>query len=359
MQNKQIAIWAPLRYCNYGDDMQAIALAKYIISLGYKVKLFQLDEDLAKQYKLRSAATLDGLFQDVRICVIAGGALLTPQLLHKRMLMKAAAEYEQDFGNINKSLKRNDVLFCAISIGGDGRLRNPFWHYSKNRINFFKSPSLLNGTVRLEGDIQQMKKFGKEFCYYPDMLFRAPEFFKYGKLPKSKKYRVGINFKKGKYLDRALIDMIHLYAQNNDDIEFHFMTTHMEKVGLNYQYLPPKESKNIFISRYKNPNQLLSRLASMDVFITSMLHLGLTGLTVGTPFVSYRGPGKTKTFLHSIKGDWAILNDNITFNELKKNVFSKTKEELFNNYDTKILENMADESYNHFLHCKKIIEEYA
>ena len=49
-----------------------------------------------------------------------------------------------------------------------------------------------------------------------------------------------------------------------------------------------------------------------------MLHLGLTGLANGkTPFLSYRGPGKAKSFLRSIKGDWAILDDNITFKELR------------------------------------------
>ena len=133
----------------------------------------------------------------------------------------------------------------------------------------------------------------------------------------------------------------------------------MQKVGLNYQYVPRTESKNIFIDRYENPCQLLGVLASMDCFMTSMLHVGLTGLTTGTPFISYRGPGKTKSFLKSIGGEWAILPENISFNELKEKFWSKSREELYYKYDTDIIESMRKESLSQYEFCKMIVEKYA
>ena len=75
--------------------------------------------------------------------------------------------------------------------------------------------------------------------------------------------------------------------------------------------MPEHETENLKIDKYQSPRQLLGVLESCDVFVTSMLHLGLTGLTKGTPFISYRGPGKAKSFLRSIGGDWAIVDDNI------------------------------------------------
>ncbi len=356
---KKIAIWAPLRYANYGDDMQAIAFAKHLQSLGYSVKLYQLDESLAKEYQLESAPTIDDLCKDVNLCIIAGGALLTPFNLPKRLLHKAAIEYEQDFKDLYQATKKYSVKFSAISMGGDGKIRNPKSYYSKSRINFFKSDSFIDGTVRLSGDVEQMKQFGKNFEYYPDMLFQTPRYFESQVLEPTKKYRVGINFKKGKYLDKEMLLAIYKYAEENDDIEFHFTTTHMEKIGLNYQYLPEKESKNIFIDRYCSPNQLLGVLASMDIFMTSMLHLGLTGLTVGTPFVSYRGPGKTKSFLKSIGGDWAILNDQISFKGLKTNYFSLSKTELYTQYNVSAINKMVSDSKKHYNFCKTIAEQFA
>jgi hypothetical protein len=356
---KTVAIWAPLRYANYGDDLQAIAFAMLIKKLGYQVKLFQLDYSLAEEYGLESIATIDELCADVNLCIIAGGALLTPFNLPKRLLHRAAVEYERDFKDLNNASKKYGTKFCAISIGGDGEERIPWLYYSRHRIDFFKSSNFLNGTVRLEGDILQMKKFGKDFVYYPDMLFKTAELFQYNRLSSTKKYRVGINFKKGKYLDNNLLSDIYEYARNHDDIEFHFTTTHMQKTGLNYQYLPEKESANIKIDIYESPRQLLGVLASMDIFITSMLHLGLTGLTTGTPFISYRGPGKTKSFLKSIGGEWAIVDNNITFEQLKSNFFSKRKEQLYNQYDTDIIKRMIKESIYQYEYCTMIVKKFA
>ena len=96
----------------------------------------------------------------------------------------------------------------------------------------------------------------------------------------------------------------------------------------------------------------------MDIFITSMLHLGLTGLTVGTPFISYRGPGKTKSFLRSIGGDWAIVEDDIVFDQLKERFFLP-KVMLYGKYDSKILSTMIEQSKQQYSFCRMIVEKYA
>ena len=358
--NKTIAIWAPLRYANYGDDMQAIAFALFLQGLGYQVKLFQLNHNLAQLYNLRPCPTIDELCQDVNLVIIAGGALLTPFRWYKRILNRTARLYERDFGDLlNAGKKYPNVKFCAISYGGGGKVIDPNKWIGKNRRSFFSSKAFLNGTVRLQGDVEMMKLFGKNVIYYADMLFQTQMFFPPKMLAPTSKYRVGFNFKKGRYLDKRLLNDIQEYAAKYDDMEFHFTTTHMPEVGMNYQYVPENESKNIYIDRYDNPCQLLGVLASMDCFMTSMLHVGLTGLTTGMPFISYRGPEKTKSFLRSIGGEWAIMPENITFEELKARIWSHSREELYNKYDTAVIEEMKNDSLNQYEFCKKIAEKYA
>lgn len=359
--NKTIAIWAPLRYANVGDDMQAIAFAIYIKKMGYDVKLYQLDEELAQLYNLTSVPSVDELCQNVNLVIIAGGALLTPFKWYKRILNKAAREYEADFKDLFRATKKYpNIKFCAISMGGDGKVKKPEAWYSHWRIDFFRSSAFLNGTVRLSGDVEQMKyAFGKDFIYHADMLFRTPDYFEYDLLPVTDKIRVCLQFKKGRYLDKNLLSDIYNYAAENNDIEFHFITTHMPKIGLTYQYVPPKASKNIYIDTYKSPRQLLGILASCDITMTSMLHVGLMGLTVKTPFISYRGPGKTKSFLKSIGGDWAILPDKISFKELHSQFFIKKKEKLFKQYNHQIIAEMIEDSKKQYNFCKSIVEKYA
>lgn len=358
---KSVSIWAPLRYANYGDDMQAIAFAIMIKQMGYEVRVFQLEDSLAKKYDLQSVSTVDELCSGVNLVVIAGGALLTPFRWYKRLLNRAAREYEADFKDLYSATKRYpNVKFCAISIGGDGEVKDPNIWYSKWRIRFFNSEAFIDGTVRLEGDVRQMKyAFGKDFVYYPDMLFRSCEHFPPKMLEPTKKYRVGFNFKRGRFLDKNLLKEIDTYAATHDDIEFHFTTTHMQKVGLDYQYVPLKESKNIFIDYYENPCQLMGVLASMDCVMTSMLHVGLTGLTAGTPFISYRGPGKTRSFLMSIGGDWAILPDNVTFQQLRTQFWNQTRKELYSKYDLNMINQMKENSLNQYRFCQMVVEKLA
>lgn len=359
MNKNKIGIWAPLRYANVGDDMQAIAFAKHIQEMGYEVKLFQLDKELSALYNLESAPTVDALCKDVNLVVIAGGALLTPFKWYKRILNKAAREYEADFKDLFLASKKYpNVKFCAISMGGDGKVKKPETWYSHWRIDFFRSHSFVDGTVRLAGDVEQMKQaFGKNFVYHADMLFRTPDYFEPKMLPPTDKIRICLQFKKGRYLDKQLLADIFDYAEKHDDMEFHFITTHMPKIGLTYQYMPEKPSKNIFLDAYENPNQLLGVLASCDVTMTSMLHVGLMGLTMNTPFVSYRGPGKTKSFLKSIGGDWAILPEKISFEELRQQVLTKKKEKLFGRYNQKAIHEMIEDSLCQYRFCTEVVEK--
>lgn len=353
----KIAIWAPLRYANYGDDLQAIILALHLRSLNIEPILYQLDNNLAKMYKLEVAKNLEELCKNSKLCFIAGGALLTPFIIPKQILHRAAFEYEKDFHELNNAAKKYKTLFCPISIGGDGCIHNPYLYYSLYRIKFFKSNYFLEGTDRLEGDITQLKKFGKNFTYHADMLFQTPDYATPIPLPQSPKYRIALNLKKGKYIDQSLIDSMINYANSNDDLELYFVTTHMEHTGINYQYLPI-ESKNVHSYYYENIDQLLGILLSSDLIISSMLHIGLTGLTYGTPILSYRGPNKTKTFLKSIGGEWAILNDNISFEELRKSFLFKSKKELYNCYNVQIIERMKEDSLGHFNFIKETLKQY-
>ncbi len=356
---KTVSIWAPLRFVNYGDDMQAIAFALHIKKMGYQVKVFLLEESLARKYDLISVDTCDELFKDVNLCIIAGGSHMVPLIPPKQWLSSSYRRYELDFVEIVRSMRKFPQLkICPLSIGGDGKQHWPLWYYGLGRYILFHSEHFIDGTVRLEGDIAQMAKMGRKMEYYPDMLFRSADYFEPELLPPSKKYRVGFNFKKN-CLDSRLRDAILRYAEEHDDIEFHFTTTHMDKANLHYQYIPEHESKNIFIDKYTSPNQLLGVLGSMDVFITSMLHVGLTGLTMGTPCLSYRGPGKTKAFLQSIGGDWAILDEDITFEQLRKDFFSLSREALYNRFDVDALKSFVSESQKHFDKCTEIVELYA
>jgi len=362
---KKVAIWGNNRYSNYGDDLQTLVFALHVRNIGLEPIVFQLEKEIAKKFNLQVANNLDELFKDVNLCIIAGGALLTPFRFLKRNIIKAAIEYEADFRDLNKAIKKYpNVKVCAISIGGDGEDREPAKYYSRHRISFFSSPQFLDGTVRLEGDIAQMKKFGKNFKFIPDCLLSVNKFTRplanENSIASDKPVtRIGFNFKKGKYLSKPFIDELLSYADKNKHIIFYFITTHLDKTGIDYEYTPPNETQNIKIIKYGDPEDLLHFMAQLDVLISSKLHLGITALTLQTPFLSYRGPGKAKSFLRSVGGGEMILDDEVTFEKLNTTFFQKSKKELFNMIDTKLFDSMMEKSFEQFKFAEKVIEKYA
>lgn len=372
---KTVAIWSSLKFTNYGDDLQALAYAKLIKSMGYNVKLFQLHPSFAKMYDVETVDTIDELCKDVNLCIIAGGGLLSPFNWFRRTFNGPYAEWELMFKDLYEATVKYGTKFCAISMGGDGKLYDPKKYYGEWRNKFFSHPNFLNGAVRLEGDVKVMKQcFHKDFKWFPDMLLKATDFFEPVMLPPTEKFRVGLNLKKNRttkykggwnplkdwtYLDKKFVADLLEYAETHDDIEFHFTTTHLEEVGLNYQYFPEHESKNVFIDKYTSPQQLFGVLSSVDVFVTSMLHLGLTGLCNGTPFLSYRGPGKAQSFLRSIDGGWAIVDDNISFKDMRDKFFTQSKAQLVSQYNMAKLEEMKVGSAQNYEFCRQIVEKYA
>lgn len=364
---KKVAVWGPNRWCNFGDDLQSVVFALHLKSIGYRPVVFQLDKGIAKENGLEVADTVDQLLDGANLCIIAGGALLTPLHPAKQWLKGDFKQYERDFGDLHRGAKKFGTKFCAISMGGDGKTRNTWFWYSHHRNRFFRSEYFLNGTVRLEGDVEQMVRFGKHFHYMPDCLFSLNRFINVspsGNKKEGDPIRIGFNFRE-RQIPPLFIKEIHDYAATHSDMEFYFATTHMDKVieqyGITYEYLPDKDTHNLKFMHYETPSQLIQFVADMDVFVASKLHLGLVGLLVGTPFLSYRGMGKARTFLRSIGGDSAILDDEVAFNQLAfpDGILRKSKAELMNLFDLDVLQSMIDGSWKQFEFCSEIAKKYA
>lgn len=354
---KLIAIWAPLKYANYGDDLQAVILSKFIIKNGYDIKIFQLEKSLANKYDLDSVDNVEDLVSHAFLCIIAGGSFLMPLNPIKRWLHPNYKEIENSYGELYVACRKYGCPLLPISIGGDGNVHKPLWEIPIKRYHLLKSDLFMNGTVRLKGDLNMMRSLGKDFKYYPDMLLQSGNIFKISELSNgTKKLRIGLNFKRGRYLDKKFLHELLLYSQKYSDVDFFFIKSHMDVAEIDYEYIPKKCNENIHIMKYENPEQTLRELSYLHCVISSKLHIGLTAISVGTPFLSYRGQGKTKAFLRSIGGEWAILNDKMSFTDVM-DLLRKDKETLFKRYNEDLLAKMIEESFGHYSYCLNIINE--
>jgi hypothetical protein len=60
---------------------------------------------------------------------------------------------------------------------------------------------------------------------------------------------------------------------------------------------------------YINPEQIVSDVARLDLMMTSKLHIGMTALALGIPYICLQQNLKCKAFLHSVNAGNAYWGD--------------------------------------------------
>lgn len=291
----KVAIWGSYNYGNYGDDLMAIQFAKELAKLGTEPLVYRLDKQLAQQYSVNTVDTLAELFDNSKFCIIGGGGILGG----------GTTVLEKDFSELNVIAIQHQCPVFSISIGGDGGGIDTV--LSAPRQEFWQGGACKSATVRLEEDVELVKKLGKEAVYYPDVLWTVGDFWQIPPVAKSSdRLQVGINIPNS-LSGRLLAYQLNAIAKVRKDIVFHFIRTYLPNSPINHELLPKLGSPYIQHHVYTDPDSTLKFIASLDLIISYKLHVGLTALALNVPFYSVGGQGKTRALLKSINADFAIL----------------------------------------------------
>jgi hypothetical protein len=353
----KIGIWGNYNYGNFGDDLMAISIAKHLVNQGHHPIVYRLNNSLAQQFgRIQIEDTIDKFVSEIDLCLIGGGGMLVGNSWIKRRLSSVAKNFENDFKELLDALARYNVSIYPVSIGGEATATAKFSSYRKR---FYKSNLLKKGTVRLAGDLNLIRKYNENFVYYPDILLDTKTQFEI--VDKARKaneaIRIGLNLINKDLKGQAWHLQLLEKAKTNKNIKLFFIKTHLPKYNIRYEYVPENMHENIQVFQYTNPVEMLEFLSSLDLIISSKLHIGLVSLSLGTPFFSYNGRGKTKAFLTAIEGKDLIVENENTIELLIKEKIYYRKSDHINLLNQKLLQEMIIESKKHYLFIDQIIEE--
>lgn len=346
---KSIAIWGSYNHGNYGDDIMAIMISDFVKKLGHQPIVYRLNKELAKKYRIDTSFNISELIQITTLCLIGGGGMLVSEGLLRILLRKNTRNFESDFIFFLKTLRSQNKTSYGISIGGDGKgikANIPYW-----RRKFFKSIYFKAATVRLQSDLEVSKKLSFDSIYYPDILLSIPRFFKVNKKKNnySDNYKIGINLIE-KDSGRLVREVINRFSDS--DIDFYFINSHLPAYNFQYEIKAPKNIKNFHDYQYTDPYKLVNFISNLDLLISSKLHLGVTSLSVGVPFLSFKGKNKTRTFLNEIKANFALCRE---YGQVIESIHNP--DEIKSKYDWELIKNFSTRSYSHFKFIEKIINE--
>jgi len=344
----KVAIWGSYNHGNYGDDLMALQFAKSLERMGVDSCIYRLDSYLADKYSVGTTNSLEELFQGAKFCIIGGGAVLSEELAFPDAM-------ENDYRELNTISNKHQCPVFPISVGGNGKGISTKLSFEKQE--FLRSNYCKVYTVRLKEDIPLVNKLGKEATYYPDILLSIQNFWDIDAMPKSSgQLHVGINIP-NTLRGRFIAFQICLIASIRKDIVFHFIRTHLPNYPSNYELLPRIESSNIKHYIYTDPLSTLSFLKSLDLVVSSKLHLGLTALALNVPFYSYGGRGKVKTFMKSINADFAIFKPNEIVRLLNLITNPKNILQAKDKFDFTLLAKQKKASLGHIEFTKSLVNQ--
>ena len=335
----------------------AISIANYLKKKGHQPIVFRLDRRLAEKFDIETETSVSALVAQTSFLIIGGGGMLVGNSGIRRIFSPIARKFENDFKQLKKALEKFKKNIYPISIGGAGKkdVRLP-----RSRERFFASNFVREGTLRLKGDLSLTERMGKSFTYFPDILFDIESHFKVRSLrkPHDGEIWIGLNLISKDMEGEYWLDKLVEEARKVPHLKLFFIRTHLENYQINYEYCPETSLPNVKPYNYSDVEDTLNLLTSLDIIISSKLHVGLTSLALRTPFLSFKGKDKTKAQLRELKADQAIFDSGDQLDEFLEQLINSgrpiTLEQI---YDVEKLRAASEGSKKHYQYIDHLILE--
>lgn len=303
----KVAIWGSYAYGNFGDELMALQFAVHLKRLGARPVVYRLHELLAERFEIETAPTAQTLLSNAAFCIFGGGSLLSPNKVGPRWYTDAK---KREYREFITALELHGCPLYFLSIGGDGRYSGP-QGITDYRKRLLSSPCCRQATVRHPQDVQTIKRdYGMDACYYPDVLLDVGRFWGLRrKVRLDGAEHIGINLPKQ---HGWLLNWLRAVKVARRGVVYHFLGT-VRPAGdhgeLPVEVMPVRSASRIEQHLYKDPIELLKLLSSLDLIVTTKLHIGLTALALGVPYLCVGRSLKAKAFLEGIGALFAYLGD--------------------------------------------------
>ena len=207
--------------------------------------------------------------------------------------------FRSEFLDLTAAVEKHACPTYLMSIGSDGP-------YAKNqevampRQRLLRSGLCRFATVRLPGDTAILDAYNIPSRYFPDILLDAGRLLLIAAQPHpAEVVRIGLNVSKSSRFAGAIACVL---AAVRPGSEIHFIDTMRpthDKASHASDYEAPRWM-TAHIHVHDDPVDTMRFISGLDLVITHKLHLGVTALSLGVPYISLGGPGKCRAFLDTI-----------------------------------------------------------
>jgi hypothetical protein len=271
---KNVSVFGAYFNGNFGDDLMGLQLAQELKNHGYQPVLWR-GPDLKVSGEVWDIATSVDEFLKDTICVVFGGGMV--------LCDSNFPEYWLDMKGVLDACECRGIPIIGISIGSDGKFDN----LNPTAKKFVCSKELKAISLRLVNDVSFVRKLNPtvKIDQYDDIVLCSS-------FPKPRK-----NIRK------ILVCMpVSKIEQQLIKISGFILTLLGREVSSISQFKDDVHESTSFIKFKKHiknhgVDSVLTAVRDCDLLIGRGLHVGVSALASGASFISYKGTGKTSSFL--------------------------------------------------------------
>jgi Polysaccharide pyruvyl transferase len=281
---------------NFGDDLMAVIFGRHLQSLGIPFRVHKFPVSDARRFGFETAESVDELLEDCQALVWGGGGLLVSR--RSRLYHGHRRRFIAEQTGLVESAIRHGMRLAALSIGGDGVPELDLFPPYKAR--FLDAAETVS--VRNEHEVLALHRLGIPSVFFPDIVWQARRC-----LPvtptRPVSPRVGIDLYKSGLIGHGAFHvppLLNLCVRIRRDLDFVFMdstcVTHkpFRAVGIGWS------GPNLRTYQFRDFEEDIRQLSSLDLLVSSRLHVPIVALQYGVPVISCFAEPKTSAFMASV-----------------------------------------------------------
>ncbi len=283
-----VGLFGYYQFGNFGDDLMAVMFARHLQSMHVKVLIYGQVRIFTEQFNFQTVETVDELFEKSDLLVVGGGGLLVKH----ETSWPELDQFDADLAILLQHCRVNGKSLAALSIGGGG--------LSLSEIEPAIGCDLLRVatfvTLRNQQEASLLIEANCNGEVHHDVVWSTSRMFS-GNRPTNKRRRIGVNV----YINRnqtmpSFLGLLRFLPILRRDCDFVYFDI-QEKSSESFPVLRPSRLANgSEFRRFDKLEADLAFLRSLDLVITSRLHVSVTALSYGTPVINVASEPKVKLF---------------------------------------------------------------
>lgn len=300
---------------NFGDDLMGWMIAKQISTLGRSSVLFDLSDQSPSSlngndftsHRIDSSRSLEQIVETSESVIFGGGGVL---VAHAHKKLRRFSKYLHKMDLFLQAVQKKNKPLALLSIGGDGG--ETFDELSPMTRRALSAATLI--TTRNTSDNRLlMPKRVASHCY-PDIVWAATQLmpgtwqstaFKPKEHAQDRPLRIGIDLYLAPLMEQGIVAALEFLTFLRKQMR---KLRSMEWIVLNSKHVNGGAFsllKHYLSGRFGQYYQFHSfesdfqALSSLDLLVSSRLHVPIVALQLGVPTISAFSEGKTKIFFQS------------------------------------------------------------